>query len=115
MMDPRRFGRVLALLGIVLSTDAVPAAAQWVQLHEQFYLPAEHNWVFRRRYPAADRLFNAFDYGHAILYERLYRNPTAPASDLEEDEYRFVTRRLLVSPPRLPLEESAIAVTYTRA
>lgn len=93
---------------------AQPAAAQWAQQNEQFYLPAEHNWVFRRSYPAADRLFNAFDYGHAILYEKLWTRPGAPASELEEREYDFVTRRLLVSPPRLPLEEAAIEVAYVK-
>lgn len=71
--------RALALGGLLK-----PARAQWTQTHEQFYRPAEHNWVFRRNYPAADRLFNAFDYGHAILYEELYTQPNAPASRLEE-------------------------------
>src|SRR5688572_24939861 len=86
--------------------------AQWVQMHEQFYLPAAHNWVFRDNYPGADRLFNAFDYGHAILYETLYRYPDAPVSQLEEKEYAFITRKLLLKPPRVPLEEAAIEVAY---
>jgi hypothetical protein len=103
-----------AAAGIALCALAEPAAAQWARQHEQFYLPAEHNWVFRRQYPAADRLFNAFDYGHAILYEKLYTRPGAPVSELEEREYDFVTRRLLVSPPRMPLEEAAIEVQYAR-
>src|SRR5687768_15043632 len=82
-----------------------PAEAQWVRIHEQFYLPASHNWVFRRNYPGADRLFNAFDYGHAILYEELYRRPGAPPANLEEREFAYITRRLLAHPPRMPLEE----------
>jgi hypothetical protein len=102
-----------AALAFVLAT-AGEVQAQWARQHEQFYLPADHNWVFRRTYPAADRLFNAFDYGHAILYETLYTRPGAPASVLEEDEYGFVTRRLLVSPPRLPLVEDAIEPAYAR-
>ncbi|MBW3630546.1 MAG: hypothetical protein KY464_14780, partial [Gemmatimonadetes bacterium] len=76
--------------------------------------PAPHNWVFRRNYPGADRLFNAFDYGHAILYEKLYTRPGAPTSLLEEDEYDFITRKLLASPPRMPLEEAAIEVEYVK-
>ncbi|HEV2736656.1 MAG TPA: hypothetical protein VGV85_17540, partial [Longimicrobiaceae bacterium] len=103
-----------AAVALALAAAAEPAAAQWSRQHEQFYLPAEHNWVFRRNYPGADRLFNAFDYGHAILYEELYRNPDAPASRLEEKEYDFVTRRLLVSPPRMPLEEGAIEIAYVK-
>ena len=101
-----------AALGLALGAWAAPARAQFTRQHEQFYMPASHNWVFRRDYPQADRLFNAFDYGHAILYEKLWTRPGAPAAELEEREYDFVTRRLLVSPPRLPLEEAAIEVSY---
>jgi hypothetical protein len=105
----------LAAVAVALALGAAePAAAQWTRQHEQFYLPAEHNWVFRRNYPGADRLFNAFDYGHAILYEKLYREPDAPASELEVREYDFVTRRLLVAPPRMPLEEGAIEISYVK-
>ena len=103
-----------AALVLGMGTAAEPALAQWSRQYEQFYLPADHNWVFRRTYPGADRLFNAFDYGHAILYEKLYTKPDAPTSDLEEREYDFITRRLLVSPPRLPLEEAAIEITYVK-
>ncbi|HEX2205057.1 MAG TPA: hypothetical protein VHG91_17230, partial [Longimicrobium sp.] len=103
-----------AAVALALGGAAAPAAAQWARVHEQFYLPASHNWVFRRQYPQADRLFNAFDYGHAILYEVLYTKPGAPVGELEEDEYGFVTRKLLVSPPRLPLEEGAIEVEYAK-
>ena len=103
-----------AALGLALGASAQPAAAQFTRQHEQFYMPAEHNWVFRRNYPGADRLFNAFDYGHAILYEKLYTRPGAPVSELEEREYDFITRRLLVSPPRMPLEEAAIEIEYVK-
>jgi hypothetical protein len=88
--------------------------AQWSTTYEQFYLPGSFNWQFRNNYPAADRLFNAFDYGHAILYERLWTRPGAPTSLLEEQEYNFITRELLVSPPDLPLEEAAIEIAYAR-
>ena len=90
------------------------ASAQWSTTYEQFYLPGGFNFTFRREYPGADRLFNAFDYGHAILYERLYNDAHAPVSELEEEEFSFITRKLLVSPPRLPLEESAIEVNYAK-
>ena len=111
-----RWRRALAVLiaAVALAATAAPAGAQWVQESEQFYLPAGHNWVFRRNYPGADRLFNAFDYGHAILYEELWRRPDAPAERLEEREYDFITRRLLVHPPRVPLEEGAIEVAYAK-
>src|SRR5207253_1289456 len=98
----------------LLASAARPAYAQWSTTHEQFYRQASHNWQFRKNYPTADRLFNAFDYGHAILYETLWTSPTAPAARLEEKEYDFITRRLLVTPPRVPLEESAIEVEYAK-
>ncbi len=102
------------LAALILSALAGPASAQWTAKAEQFYLPASHNWKFREGYAAADRLFNAFDYGHAILYEVLYTRPDAPASLLEEREYDFITKKLLVSPPRLPLVENAIQPSYAK-
>ena len=98
----------------MMLTAAPQLQAQWSTTYEQFYLPGSFNWQFRSNYPAADRLFNAFDYGHAILYERLWTRPGAPASLLEEREYTFITRELLVSPPALPLEEAAIEIAYAR-
>ena len=98
------------LLGMAPRT----AGAQWSTTYDQFYLPDRTNWAFRNNYPAADRLFNAFDYGHAILYETLYRKPNGNPARLEEREYDFITRKLLVDPPRIPVEEAAIEVEYAK-
>jgi hypothetical protein len=103
-----------ALCCALLAAVPRPADAQWSTTYDQFYLPDRTNWAFRNNYPAADRLFNAFDYGHAILYETLYRKPNADPSILEEREYDFVTRKLLVDPPRIPVEEAAIEVEYAK-
>jgi hypothetical protein len=113
---PRVLRRALAPVVALGLLGAVPrpARAQWVTTFEQFYFPDRSNWAFRRNYPAADRLFNAFDYGHAILYETLYSEPGADPSRLEEREYDFITRELLVHPPRVPLEESAIEIAYAK-
>ena len=105
--------RILLTLALLAGLPA-PLAAQWSTTYEQFYLQADHNWEFRRRYIGADRLFNAFDYGHAILYEKLWTKPGAPASELEEKEYNFLTGRVLVDPPRVPLEEAAIEIRYAQ-
>ncbi len=110
----RRFASLAAPLVVVLACVPSVATAQWASTYEQFYYPGRDNWVFRTEYPAADRLFNAFDYGHAILYELLYRHPGANPDILEEREFDFLTRKLLVSPPRLPLKEMAIMPHYTR-
>ena len=108
----RRSNGFLALA--VAAALAAPLPAQWSTTYEQYYLQAPHNWVFRSEYAAADRLFNAFDYGHAILYETLWTKPAAPASLLEETIYERLVSRVLVKPPRLPLEEAAIEPMYAR-
>jgi len=105
---------LFAAIVVAFATLPSLAGAQWSKTYEQFYMPGDFNWTFRRTYPAADRLFNAFDYGHAILYERLYTRPGADVSLLEDNEYNFITKKLLVSPPNLPLEEAAIEVAYAK-
>lgn len=78
----------------------------------QTYLAANHNWFFRSRYPDVDRLFNAFDYGHAALYQSLLVRGAASPRYLEGREYEFITTQLLRHPPSIPLEERAIASDY---
>ena len=117
MMRTRQLLSAVLLCGGALSATVLAPAvarAQWSTAYEQFYLPGKFNWTFRDTYPAADRLFAAFDYGHAILYERLYNDAHAPTAELEEKEYDFITKKLLVSPPRLPLVEAAIEVNYAK-
>jgi hypothetical protein len=114
MRRSRLLASALAVAAMASIGAPAVARAQWSRTYEQFYLPGNFNWTFRREYAVADRLFNAFDYGHAILYERLYTQPGAPVSALETDEYNFITQKLLVSPPNLPLEEAAIEVNYAK-
>lgn len=94
--------------------SARAAASPWITTYEQFYLQAPHNFTFRRRYPAADRLFNAFDYGHAILYEMLWTQPSEAQRRLEGAIYDRLTTQVLDAPPRLPLVEDAIEPRYAR-
>lgn len=108
-----RYGVAATMIGTTL-TLPTPLAAQWVTTYEQFYLQAPHNWTFRNNYQAADRLFNAFDYGHAILYEKLWTRPNASPAELEVKEYAYLTKRVLVRPPRVPLEEAAIEIKYVQ-
>jgi hypothetical protein len=81
---------------------------------EQTYLLARHNWTFRNRYADADRLLNAFDYGHAILYETLLRQAklTDAAARLDGPVYDYVVNNVLRHPPDLPLEERSVGVRY---
>jgi hypothetical protein len=103
-----------ALLSVGGALAPAPASAQWSTAYEQFYLPGKFNWQFRHNYAGADRLFNGFDFGHAILYETFWTKPDAPPSELEEKWYNRLTKEILVHPPRVPLEEAAIEVAYAK-
>jgi hypothetical protein len=93
---------------------ALPSAAHAQdQRDEQFYYPGSFNWRFLKTYPEAARLFNAFDYGHAVLYERLYTTQ-GKADEALEKEYRFLTTDLLVRPPRFAVVEELISPAYSK-
>ena len=81
---------------------------------EQFYYPGSFNWQFLRVYPDAARLFHAFDYGHAVLYERLTTAPEGDPAWLESEKFAYLTKDLLVNPPRLPIAEEAIFPAYAQ-
>ncbi len=98
----------------ILAAPLAYADAQGNRYFDQTYLPASHNWAFKNTYPQASRLFNAFDYGHAILYETLWRQPTAKADVLDSREFAFITTRLLPRPPRVMLDESAIGPEWAK-
>jgi hypothetical protein len=110
---PRSFCLTAAGIAVAVAMP-ISASAQWVTVSEPAQYMADHNWSFRQHYPTADRLFNAFDYGHAILYELLWTRPNAPASLLEEEQFDFLTQKLLASPPDVPVLEEAIAPRYAR-
>src|SRR6185436_5660002 len=88
-----------------------PSAAAY---YDQVYLAASHNWAFRNAFPGVDALFNSFDYGHAKLYETLWRDPGARRETLDDREFRFITRQLLRHPPAVPLDEGAIAPEWEK-
>ncbi|HEU4829710.1 MAG TPA: hypothetical protein VFT04_11010 [Gemmatimonadales bacterium] len=84
------------------------------QRDEQFYYPGTFNWQFLRSYPEAARLFNAFDYGHAVLYERLLTSESERLSAELRQEYRYLTTDLLVRPPRFAVAEEAVMPSYAK-
>lgn len=109
-----RLFRASPLILVFAAATAATAKAQWSRTYESSYLPGNFNWQFRSQYPGADRLFNGFDYGHAILYETLWANASAPVSELEQKQFDLLTKRILRNPPRLPLEETPIEVAYAK-
>ena len=114
----RRSLRIILVAGIVAGCASggtggkEPAASQ--SFYDQTYFYAPHNWAFRRQFADVDALFNAFDYGHAKLYETLWRRPSAEQSTLDRREFGFITRELLRHPPRVALDESAIAPEWVK-
>jgi len=101
--------RWLLLIGLVPGVLAAQGGRD-----EEFYLPGRFNWSFLRVYPEAARLFNAFDYGHAILSERLATAPDEPVDRLESREFDFLVGDLLKHPPRFAVAEEAIMPSYAR-
>jgi hypothetical protein len=94
--------------------SATVVACRAAPFYEQTYLRASHNWEFRARYPAADHLLNAFDYGHAILYETLIAHRSDSRVILDRDQFDFIVDTLLVHPPSVPLDEAAVGPHYVQ-
>jgi hypothetical protein len=100
------------LRGILVCGSLTALASCGARTYEQSYAGYTNSWFFRARYPAVDRLFNAFDYGHAMLSETLLRHPSDAARRLEGPVYRKLTCDVLRNPPRVPLEERAVGPMY---
>jgi hypothetical protein len=103
----------LLALGVTAVTARPGTLAAQDPRDEQFYFPGDFNWRFLARYPEAARLFNAFDYGHAVLYEKLLTQGAGAAPALEK-EYRYLTTDLLVKPPRFAIAEEAVMPSYAK-
>src|SRR5947209_7068330 len=100
---------------LVLLALVVPGAARAQdRRNEQFYYPGSFNWTFLKAYPEAGRLFNAFDYGHAVLYEKLYTRPPAGARSELDKQFNYLTQDLLIRPPRFAVAEEVIEPAYAK-
>ena len=109
----RTMHTLLALAALAVTVVTPRRLAAQDQRDEWFYMPGSFNWQFLATYPAAARLFNAFDYGHAVLYERLYTQRGDAAKALGK-EYEFLTTDLLVRPPRFAVVEEAVSPRYAK-
>ena len=105
--------QVAAAVAVLLASGHLAAHGQ-DRRNEQFYYPGSFNWAFLSKYPEGGRLFNAFDYGHAVLYEELYTRPGAPPAELEVGQFDYLTRDLLIRPPRFAVAEEVIEPAYAK-
>ena len=109
--------RLMVAAGLAIGIPGVfptTAFAQLDQRDEQFYYPGAFNWKFVENYPEGARLFNAFDYGHAVLYEKLYTTKGEATDRALEKEYQYLTTDLLIRPPRFAIVEEAVMPEYAK-
>ena len=97
---------LLAFVIAFLSLSPVFAAPSW------FPLPPEA-YKFGEKYPEAQKLLYAFDYGHALVYERLLQN-RGHIENPEAFEKKLLTDilQILKNPPNVKVDEDDIAPNY---
>lgn len=93
-------------LSIFFSFNNVRAETVWYPLPKEAY-------QFGKRYPVAQNLLFAFDYGHALVYERLLlkKGTITDPETLEKQILREVFN-ILHNPPRTKIDEGDIAPNY---
>jgi hypothetical protein len=99
--------KLMIILGALLTFSQIAFAE--VVWHP---LPAEA-YRFGKKYPDAQRLLFAFDYGHALVYERLLLNKGKINNPVKfEEEILSEIMTILKNPPNVKVHESDIAPTY---
>ena len=82
------------------------AGPQWYPLPKEAY-------NFGKRYPEAQRLLFAFDYGHALVYERLlHRRGQITDPEALEKQILAEVMAILKNPPNIKVDEDEIAPVY---
>lgn len=99
----------ILLISFLISSFAIKAETIWYPLPKEAY-------SFGKLYPEAQRMLYAFDYGHALVYERLLINkgkiddPEKFEKDLLKDIFA-----ILKNPPDVKNDEGDIAPNYVYA
>lgn len=90
----------------VILSGSVFAGPTWYPLPVEAY-------KFGELYPQAQRLLFAFDYGHALVYERLLLNRGKILNPKEfEKQILNDVMKILKNPPNVKVDEDDIAPTY---
>jgi len=94
------------ILAISLLSSAAFAGPVWYPMPTEAY-------QFGVKYPAAQRLLYAFDYGHALVYERLLHQ-RGKITDPKKFEEQILAEILTIlkNPPNVKVEEDEIAPVY---
>ena len=98
--------RIMLLTFMLVFSSLVKAETVWYPLPQEAY-------SFGKAYPEAQKLLYAFDYGHALVYERLLINKgkiTDP--ELFEKELLVDIFKILKNPPDVKNDEGDIAPNY---
>jgi len=101
----KKLAVVFGLISALVSSAAV-AEVIWYPLPPEAY-------KFGQKYPDAQRLLFAFDYGHALVYERLLLNKGNIQDPVKfEQQILSEIMAILKNPPNVKVDESDIAPTY---
>lgn len=94
-----------AFLSVFISAS-VNASPTWYPLPTEAY-------KFGELYPKAQQLLFAFDYGHALVYERLFQN-RGQITNPKEFEKKILTDVIMIlkNPPNVKADEGDIAPQY---
>jgi hypothetical protein len=103
--------RLIAVAALPFGLAACSTLTSGRGSYAQTYYVASHNWAFRHTYPDADRLLNAFDFGHATLHASLLHGATG--EQLDGPVFSRVTG-VLRAPPSVPLADEAIAPDFAK-
>ncbi|MDZ4660120.1 MAG: hypothetical protein SGJ18_00740 [Pseudomonadota bacterium] len=97
---------IFSLVGMLAHSQALHAEIVWYPLPPEAY-------SFGKKYPDAQRLLFAFDYGHALVYERLLadRGNIKDPAKLEKEILSQIMV-ILKNPPNIKVDESDIAPNY---
>jgi len=98
--------KLLAFIASLFCTMTASAGPAWYPLPPEAY-------KFGEKYPEAQRLLYAFDYGHALVYERLLHQ-RGKIENPEEFEKKILAEimAILKNPPNVKVEEGDIAPVY---
>lgn len=97
----------------ILLTTAVLFFSSYSFSAPTWYPQPAEAYKFGTLYPEAQRLLFAFDYGHALVYERLIHNK-GKISDPEKFEKQILEEvmAILKNPPNVKVDEDDIAPQY---